>query len=135
MLNFEKKNLESGDEGSFEEQSVIVRDDENLGATDGDQSFVTGSEKSQEIAKDLGTIKDFEGITESGWLHRGLESFGEPDSQVGGEPGSSLLGKVKEISEIKTSFEAKEEGFQDQDIDPSVLELLTVNSVPITDPV
>jgi len=119
--NLEKKNLEREDEGGL----VDDGSNEDLGATAGPQSFVTGSEEKQEVAKDVGTIKDFERMTELGWLHTGLEAVSEQDAQAGGEPGASLLG----------SFNAREEGFQDQGIDPSLLELLTLNSVPITDPV
>ena len=129
----EKKNLETEEEGDLTEQSVIIREDGSK--RDRHQSFVTGSENSQEIGKDLGTIKDLEGMTELGWTHRGLEAVIEQDTEVGGEPGASLPGKTKELSDVKTSFDPREEGVQDQDIDPSVLELLTLNSVPITDPV
>jgi len=125
LLNLEKKNLESGDEEeSLGEQSVIGDDgsNEDLGATNGHPSFEgTGSESLQEI--DLGSLK----VTELGMVHRGLGAAQE--SQVGGKPEPSVLAK---ISDIKTSFDARGEGVQDEDIDPSVLQLITV---PITDPV
>ena len=121
----EKTNLESGDEEeSLGEQSVIGDDgsNEDLGATNGHPSFEgTGSESLQEI--DLGSLK----VTELGMVHRGLEAAQE--SQVGGKPEPSVLAK---ISDIKTSFDARGEGVQDEEIEPSVLQLITV---PITDPV
>ena len=100
-------------------------------------SFGTGSESE----KDLGRIKDLEGVTELGRLHRGLEAAEqeEEESQVGDQPvlGSepvlaSVLGEIKEVSDDKTNISAGEDGVQDEDIDPSVLKLITV---PITDPV
>ena len=113
LLSLEKKNLESGEEeDNLREQSVIGDDgsNKNLGATSIEG---TGTESNQEI--DLGSLKDFEGVTELGRLLRGLEAVQETKPVI------------KELSDIETSFVAREEG-----LDPSVLQLI---SVPITDPV
>ena len=127
LLSLEKRNFESGeDEDNFLEESVIGDDGSNEHL--GHPSFAAGSETNQEI--DLGSSKDLEGVTELGRLHRGLEVA--QDTQVGGDPVSSVLNKVKETSDVKTSFSAREGGVEDEDIDPSLLHLI---SVPITDPV
>lgn len=127
LLSLEKRNFESGeDEDNFLEESVIGDDGSNEPL--GHPSFAAGSETNQEI--DLGSSKDLEGVTELGRLHRGLEVA--QDTQVGGDPVSSVLDKVKETSDVKTSFSAREGGVEDEDIDPSLLHLITV---PITDPV
>lgn len=157
LLSLEKKNLESGDwanwnhetgdQGHVREEDLMREDgsNENLGATSGLQSFVPdlgansdlGSEINQEVALDLGAIKELESITELG---RGLEAVRVQDTLVQGQPVVSVQGNITQLSDIMTSFTQKEEGVQDsdsqhsdRDIDPSVLELLTLN--PITDPV
>ena len=157
LLSLEKKNLETrdrgnwnletGDQGHVREENLMREDgsNENLGATSGLPSFVpdfgansdVGTEINQEVALDLGAIKELGSITELG---RGLEAVRAQDNLVQGQPVVRVQGKINQISDIKESFTQKEEGVQDsgsqhsdRDIDPSVLELLTLN--PITDPV
>ena len=133
MLSFENKDLL---EREIEKGGAHAKDLGNSGDSDGFQSFVT----------DLGSIS--EGSTEQ---KQGVKEFGNArilismqDSPEGQEDTIATNDKIKdvpqaELSNIEVNMRQDSNINQpssDPDVlDPTLLDLLSLNSVPITDPV
>ena len=135
MLSFENKDLL---EREIEKGGAHAKDLGNSGDSDGFQSFVT----------DLGSIS--EGSTEQ---KQGVKEFGNArifismqDSPDGLEQEDTIAtnDKIKvlpqaELSNIEVNMRQdsniNQPSFDPDVLDPTLLDLLSLNSVPITDPV